>query len=78
MIKSDIPPGPYKNCVFCQGVLGKTLVPYDESKPGRPPVGHAYEHNPFRCPAANPAADQFCAEKLVRRSVSMEWVSGQL
>ena len=62
VIKSDIPPGPYKNCVFCQGILGKTLVPFDESKPGRPPMGHAYEHNPFRCPAANLAADQFCAK----------------
>ena len=61
LIPTDVPPGPYKNCVFCQGIFGKTLIPYDEAKPGRPPSGSVYEHNPFRCPVAPAAADKFCA-----------------
>ena len=68
LIPSDIPPGPYKNCVFCQGVFGKSLVAYNESKPGRPPAGSVYEHNSWRCPVASAAADKFCAEHGVAKS----------
>ena len=59
---TDMPPGPWKNCVFCQVILGYTLSPYDEAKPGRPPPGTVYEHHSWRCPRAETAALKFCAK----------------
>ena len=54
------PPVVWSKCVFCH-VLKITLIPFNAENP-LPGAGKANQHNPWRCPRAERAADQFVTE----------------